>query len=259
VQHAWLAVVERKYPIPDMKILWGRAAALCGFPGCRRSCVRPATPHDRASHVGKIAHIVAHSDTGPRADPSCPASDRDCYENWILLCSIHHDMVDVQPNTYSVSQLRAWKSDLEAWVKDQLCDEMPQITSAELETVCRGIVASPLIGADSGFAVTPPGEKMRRNGLTDRVHFYLTLGLAKAKEVAAFVSEMAQLDSTFPERLRAGFIAQYNSLRSEGSQGDDLFEGMVAFASSGTSELSRRAAGLAVLAYLFELCEVFER
>jgi hypothetical protein len=168
-------------------------------------------------------------------------------------------MVDVQPNTYSISQLRAWKSDHEGWVKDRLCDEMPQITSAELEIVCRGIVASPLIGTASTFSVTPPAEKMRRNGLTDRVHFGLTLGLAKAKEVAAFVSEMAQLDPSFPERLRAGFIAQYNSLRSEGGQGDDLFEGMVAYACSGTSEFSRRAAGLAVLAYLFELCEVFER
>jgi len=242
-----------------VKLLWGLAAARCGFPDCRRLCVAEATDHDPAAVVGKIAHVVAHSDTGPRGDPAYPADCRDSYENWILLCSHHHDVVDVQPNTYTIKDLKTWKADHEVWVRQCLSEAMPGITSAELEVVARGILASTRQQGESNFSVTAPAAKMLKNGLTDRVHFHLTLGLAKAREVAAFISEMAQLDATFPERLKSGFVQCYNQLRAEGLQGDGLFEGMVSFSTRGSLDFSRQAAGIAVFAYLFELCEIFER
>lgn len=59
--------------------------------------------------IGKIAHIVAHSDSGPRADSSYPKEKRDTYENWILLCGIHHDLVDALDSDYTVTDLREMK------------------------------------------------------------------------------------------------------------------------------------------------------
>lgn len=71
---------------------------------------------------------------------------------------------------------------------------------------------------------------------------------------------MALYDTTFPERLRQGFITEYNSLRdTDGLTGDALFYALVDFTSGSISDLKRQAAGLAVLGYLFECCEVFER
>ncbi len=97
----------------------GLAAARCAFPSpnCRVQCVSEGTELDRAAIFGKIAHIVAHSDIGPRADPTYPKELRDKYENLILLCGNHHNIVDYQHNTYTINDLRSWKSDHERWVR----------------------------------------------------------------------------------------------------------------------------------------------
>jgi len=42
------------------------------------------------------------------------------YENLILLCNIHHQLVDAQPETYPVERLQAIKRDHEHWVQKRL-------------------------------------------------------------------------------------------------------------------------------------------
>jgi hypothetical protein len=44
--------------------------------------------------IGKIAHIVADSDDGPRADRQMSEDARRREPNLILLCGTHHDIVD---------------------------------------------------------------------------------------------------------------------------------------------------------------------
>jgi hypothetical protein len=247
----------RKYPLPDVKILWGLAAARCAFPKCRVECVEDATDADGPVVLGKIAHIVAHSEVGPRADPTFPPEKVDSYANWILLCGLHHDIVDGQANTYAVDDLRRWKEEHEDWVRFQLTTEMPGVGFAELEVVSKAILSAPLPPGFS-FDLTPLREKMNRNKLSARVNIYFNMGLSKAKEVADFVSNMSVLNSDFPEELKAGFVQEYDRLRASGLDGDALFESLHEFASAGSREFRRRAAGLAVLLYLFEKCEIFE-
>jgi hypothetical protein len=85
------------------------------------------------------------------------------------------------------------------------------------------------------------------------------MGLGKAKEVHHYVEGVAALDPHFPERLKAGFVNEYDQLVEGGVRGDVLFESLLEFASQGSRDPKCRAAGLAVLAYLFETCEVFEK
>jgi len=82
--------------------------------------------------------------------------------------------------------------------------------------------------------------------------------LGKAREVGSFVKEVASLDLHFPERLKSRFVEEYRRLLNEGFQGDELFETLMVFSSRGSSDFKQQAAGLAVLCYLFEKCEVFE-
>jgi hypothetical protein len=135
---------------------------------------------------------------------------------------------------------------------------MPSVGFAELEVGCTALLAAPAPEV-ADFSWTIPREQMDRNRLTDRSRFLLTMGMAKAKEVQRFVDGVAALSPGFPERLKAGFTQEYNGLVQEGEGGDDLFDLLVEFASRGLSDLRQRAAGLAVLTYLFEKCEVFER
>lgn len=112
--------MTRRYPLGDVKILWALAAGRCCFPGCRDVCIVAATTYDRTAALGDIAHIVAHSPTGPRADAAFPKDALDTYENWVLLCPTHHRLVDAQANSYTAATLRHWKATHEAWVADQL-------------------------------------------------------------------------------------------------------------------------------------------
>ena len=238
-------------------MLWGFAAARCGFLGCRVECVEKATEKDSAVVLGKIAHIVAHGDKGPRADSSLPKAARDRYDNWILLCGPHHDIVDGQPNTYAVSDLRTWKSIHELWVKESLAFAMPEVGFAELEIVTKGILQASE-PADVSFTLTAPQEKMRRNGLSSRVAIRVTMGLSKVQEVEGFIASVVRVIPAFAEDLKAGFTRRYAQFRQEGIVGDGLFESLHDFASGGSRDFTRQAAGLAVLMYLFERCDVFE-
>jgi hypothetical protein len=87
----------------------------------------------------------------------------------------------------------------------------------------------------------------------------VTMGLSVAREVRSYVESVAQIDDAFPERLKVGFLTEYYRLRKEGHAGDSLFDLMCRFAQQGFNGQAKRAAGLAVLVYLFEACEVFEK
>lgn len=249
--------MSRKYPLKDIKLLFGFSAGRCAFPNCQREVIEGATNYDDAVVLGYIAHIEAHSNKGPRANPSLTPKERDCCINWVLLCGHHHPLVDKQPNSYTSDDLRGWKQVHEDWVRNTLANRMTEITFVELEVCCQAILQPPSSNTIR-FTVIPPEEKMRKNDLTDNVLYLITLGLAKFKEVEDFVKQMALIDAQYPERLKAGFKREYNKLRDEGYRGDSLFEAMREFASGYSRDFKRQTAGLAVLVYLFHKCDVFE-
>lgn len=241
----------------EIKLLWSLSAGRCAFPGCRQECVASATAADPAKPLGEQAHIVAHSNAGPRGDPSYPESKRATYDNLILLCPTHHTQVDKQPNSFTVADLRTWKSTHERWVRDQLGRAVSDITFAELEQVCRFLLL-PASTPTLNFQVIPPPAKMKRNGISPRMEPHLRLGIGGAQQVERYVDHLAAIDEDFPERLKAGFLREYKLRHDQGERGDALFTSLVRFAQGGDNSLERQAAGLAVLGYLFMTCEVFE-
>lgn len=100
------------------KMLWGRAANRCAI--CRMDLVMDASETDDESIVGEACHIVAQSNDGPRGISDIPLERRDKYANLILLCNVHHKLIDDQPTEYSVERLRTLKADHERWVREQL-------------------------------------------------------------------------------------------------------------------------------------------
>jgi len=221
--------------------------------------IKEATEKDPHAVLGKIAHIndFSPSPNSPRSDPSLTVQEANAYGNLILLCGEHHDEIDKQKNTFSKETLLGWKREHEEWVFGCLQQEVPAIGFAELEVVCQGIIGRSGPPSEP-VAPTPPTEKMRKNGLTDQLRLRLSLGLSVFMEVEHFVQSVARIDSHFPERLKTGFVTHYNEFLQQGIQGDALFEALHDFASSGSSRFERQAAGLGVLCYLFQKCEVFE-
>jgi hypothetical protein len=109
------------------KVLWGRSGNLCAI--CRHKLVIDETDLDAESVVGDECHIVSEANNGPRHDNIFPIDEIDDISNLMLLCRVHHKMVDDQYDTYTVELLRSIKLNHEKWVETKLKDkeEIPPI------------------------------------------------------------------------------------------------------------------------------------
>src|SRR6266508_2840767 len=101
------------------KLLWGRSGNRCAY--CRRELVMTAVK-DNDAIVGDECHIYAKNAGGPRNNLSISIDELDDYENLILLCKVHHKMIDDQANTYTVDVLKNLKKKHEKWVQETLHD-----------------------------------------------------------------------------------------------------------------------------------------
>ena len=251
--------MNRKYPLSDIKILYGLAAARCAFPTCHKELVLEETLTDQTKQIGHIAHIVAHSEKGPRADSAYPKEKLDTYENWILLCPNCHATVDTHENQYSTEMLRNLKTEHEQWVRNNLSEKISSVTFAELEVAINGILRQkheePL-----DFSVIPPEQKISQNQLSINSREMITMGLIHGNQVKSFLAKMEQVDDGFIDRLIGGFKAKYNELSANRELSSDaIFVELHRFSFGDTTDFKIMAAGLALLAHLFETCEVFER
>lgn len=77
---------------------------------------------DDESVVGDECHIISPQKSGPRHDPSYPAKELDGYKNLLLLCQVHHKMIDDQYETYTAEILLKIKETHEKWVAQKLTD-----------------------------------------------------------------------------------------------------------------------------------------
>ena len=242
----------------DRALIWSRSGGVCCFPECNVMCVEEANNINPSAIIGQIAHIHSKSNAGPRANPFLCDQQRDAYPNLILLCPTHHRLVDARENSYTVDELRRWKTESETRFRDYLAQEMVSVTFAELETITQALVNSGPTPSSS-ISVIPPQEKMTRNGLTEATGHLFSIGLIHSSQVQLFVETMSGLDSTFIGRLTSGFVNEYQRNVQNGLDGDSLFEAMRLFSAQRRSNIRHQCAGLAVLIYLFERCEVFEQ
>ena len=133
---------------------------------CRKNIVLEADGRHKTKQIGKIAHIRAHSSGGPRADLGYPQDKIDSYDNWILLCGSCHDMIDTQPQNYSVEALLKIKVDHESWINDSLSQAMTEFSFADLEVAAKAISNGEHSITNSDFDVISLEDKIQRNGLT---------------------------------------------------------------------------------------------
>jgi hypothetical protein len=107
-------------PISDRtrKILWGKSGNRCAI--CKKELVLDPTRTDDESVVGDECHIVSRQKDGPRYDERYPQQDIDTYRNLLLLCRVHHKMIDDQHETYMAELLSAIKTNHEKWVAEKL-------------------------------------------------------------------------------------------------------------------------------------------
>jgi len=92
----------------NMKKLFALSRNKCAFPRCQNELICEGVL------VGEICHIKAASPGGKRYDALQSDSDRHGLSNLVLLCPIHHTVVDDDDETYTVEVLTRLKLKHEA-------------------------------------------------------------------------------------------------------------------------------------------------
>ena len=126
------------------KIVWARAGGLCSYPDCFKPLiVSPENHVDPLAVLGEIAHIVGHSEDGPRGEELFRGADRDSPENLLLLCTEHHTLIDQQPASHPTTWLYRVKEEHERWVRERLSPDQRFLqSSAVLQQVSEKLHSS---------------------------------------------------------------------------------------------------------------------
>ncbi|MGW1042159.1 HNH endonuclease [Streptomyces sp. NPDC002547] len=109
-------------PVAQQRKLTQRSGNICAFPGCGLLLTAQGTPEDPVVVLGEMAHIVAESPNGPRGDSPLTPEERNRYENLILLCNQHHQLIDSEGALakYTVERLHAMKETHEQRIERRL-------------------------------------------------------------------------------------------------------------------------------------------
>lgn len=244
-------------PLKDQKIIYIRSGNRCAITECRRILVLEKTEKDKESIIGEVAHIQGESPGSARYNHSMSNDERNSCDNLIFLCPACHKQIDDQPNTFTVDKLNGIKKSHDEWVINSTKQAIVNITFKELREITQHLLSNQ-IDLDTSYTLITPKDKIKKNNLSNQTESLITMGMTQVKRVRDFIG--ANPDIEFGERLKQGFVIEYERLKNqEKLRGDELFNRLLDFASGSSNEFKIRAGGLAVLTYLFEKCEVFEK
>jgi len=91
--------------VKTTKRLFAVSGHRCAFP----KCDVPLVDESSGKVTGKICHIKARKPDGPRYDPNQSDEEKDDFENLLLMCPLHHDIIDSDPESYTVTRLKEIK------------------------------------------------------------------------------------------------------------------------------------------------------
>jgi hypothetical protein len=210
--------------------------------------------------LGQAAHIRGERPEAARYDINMTDAQRDAVDNLIYLCPTHHVVIDAQRAAYPSVDLYRMKANHEArMAAAQLraaVETIAQVGFAELKVLLDGIIEATQ-NSTSDLSLVPLEEKLQINLLSAITRQKVALGLARANDVGAYLQGPG-VPSGASETVVARFKDEYRRLRSDGYDPDAIFDALHIFASLGSVEIRYQTAGLAVVVYLFERCEIFE-
>lgn len=241
-------------PQSSMKILWAKSGSRCA------KCNGPVVEHqtDALIPIGEMAHIKGHKPNSARYDDSQSDIERHSYNNLILLCPTCHTIIDKSVTKYSVDYLHEIKSLHEERIERAIKKSLPTITFRELEETLRHIMDNPPLKYDNeDFRLIPIKDKVRKNNLSPQTEQMLKMGMASVSLIEDFLNKNASED--YPKKLRIFFVQKYKDLRRDTDDGDVIFYSLVRAASNDSSDPRHMAAAYGIVAYYFQLCEVFEK
>lgn len=246
--------MARTIRLSDERILRTKSRGCCSI--CRRDLA--GGDSDSESNLSEMAHVRGLAAGSARHDPSMDPDAVNRHANLILLCPDCHKIVDDNPDKYTADRLVAIKPKFEKWARRQLVRDSRMNSFAELEVVTKWMATASPVEPEGDYSVTPPLKKIKKNGLSHDARAWIEVGMSRSHLVGKYVE--AQPDPMFGERLKERFRKIYRHLREdEGLDGEDTFFCMLGMDANVSDIKAKTPSVLAVLVYLFEKCEVFEK
>ena len=132
-----------------VKRLFALSRNRCAFHNCETPIV-----HASGAQTGDICHIRAASRGGPRYDPNQTPNQRHAFENLILLCKVHHQIVDHDLATFTVDLL----ADIKAMHEKNGDIELSPEAARMAEQLYASLKITVTAGRDAQVMVGSPGS-----------------------------------------------------------------------------------------------------
>lgn len=215
------------------------------------------TQNPSAACIGENAHIYGEKTDAARYDATKDEDFVNSEKNLIFLCCNCHKKIDTDVDSYPVKLLFDKKNEHEQWVVEMLKQESVSYSFAELEVLAKYLMSSatPMQNAQS-YSLLKIDEKIKKNSL-QRVQMYITMGLSSNYTIDDYLNKHP--DPLFATQLTNIMAQKYQELKMNGLDNEEIFNDLWDFASGMQSDFSYKAAGLGILTYFFEKCEVFEK
>ena len=202
---------------------------------------------------------------------------REHFDHWVF---VHNDQKGLGPGiTKTLLDLDKEQEgvDVRAWGFNELREEVFRLRDEDVGALL-GPAPSPKDFAQLGFdklrvvllAIAPldflpepdlspvPREKVEINRLSRNTEILIQAGRRKSLLVGDFFARFP--DPQYGDGVVERFQAKYQELRAEGREPDQIFADLMIFAGGDrVADTGHQAAVLAVLAYLFDQCDIFER
>ena len=207
--------------------------------------------------IGENAHIYGEKPTAARYDASKSAEFVNSERNLIFLCCNCHKIVDTDVSDYSVEKLLSIKAKHESRVIKALQQSAVQYTYAELQVITSFLVQEGgKLAGDINYHLLRLPDKIELNQLAE-VQGYIDMGLLSVSRIEDYLNKHP--DPSFADKLTSIIVEKYITLKQEDSEPISIFNRLWDFACNDQVEYCYRSAGLAILVYFFEKCEVFEK
>lgn len=149
--------------VPTVKRLFAVSGNVCAFPKCKI----PLVDESSGKVTGKICHIKGRNPGAKRYDNDQTDEERHSFDNLILLCPIHHDVIDSDEIAYTVQRLHDMKAAHESLHSggNEPTDEIASnlILNIEHNTIIDGsiIISNNQMGGQIAHSIVNVGTQSR--------------------------------------------------------------------------------------------------
>lgn len=207
--------------------------------------------------IGENAHIYGEKPDAARYDETLDTKFVNSEQNLVFLCRNCHKKIDTDIDSYPVEKLFEIKKQHEQWVNEMLEENSVSFSFAELEVLAQYLVSpAAYVQSNTSFSIIKISEKINKNGL-QAVQIYITMGLTSNLTIEDYLNRHP--DPMLATKITNIMAEKYQELKINCSDNCEIFYELWDFASGKHTDFPYQAAGLGILTYFFEKCEVFEK